>query len=86
MPATLVARKTKITDKYIRTTQTTSWMSVTMLKQSTFDWQISDKSNGLHNFEIEIRNIFLTNSYNIKSKRVPVIPNWFGHGFKLIHT
>ena len=40
------------------------------LKQPTFDWKIPDKYHELCNFKIEIKNIFLTNNYNIlKSKK-----------------
>ena len=34
------------------------------LKQSTFDWKARDKYQELQNFEIEVKNIFMTNSCN----------------------
>ena len=33
------------------------------LRQSPFDWKITDKYQGLCSVEIEIKNIFMTNNY-----------------------
>ena len=47
------------------------------LKWSTFDWKVENKYQEMCSFEIEIKNIFLTNSYNMqKSKKVLIILNW----------
>ena len=58
-------------------------MSGTLLKQPPFDWKGPVKYHELHNFQIEVRNIFLTNSY----KKMPININLLGHeGFRLIQT
>ena len=47
------------------------------LKQPTFDWKAKDKNTELKNFEMEVTNIFLTNSYNISNaEKIPVTKNW----------
>ena len=50
------------------------------LKQPTFDWKAPDKHHELCNFEIQVKDIFLTNNYNIQeSKKVPIIMNRLDH-------
>ena len=47
------------------------------LKQPAFELKAKDKYEELCNFEIEVKNIFLTNSYNTQeSETVPIILNW----------
>ena len=49
------------------------------LTQPTFDWLAQKKYNGLQNFEMEVRNIFVTKIYDITdSEKVPKIKNWIG--------
>ena len=61
----------------IRTAQLTPRTSGTILKQPTISWKAQDKYNKLHNSEIEVKNIVLTNSYDMQeSKKVPIIMNW----------
>ena len=45
-------------------------MSGPIKKQLKVDWKTKDKSNELHNFEIEVRNIFLTYIYNIQENKM----------------
>ena len=58
-------------------------MSGPVSKQPAFDWKVP-----VGNFEIDIRNIFLTNDYNIQdSDKVPIIMIWLGHkGLRLLQT
>ena len=56
--------ETESSGEQLRTTQSMPRMSRLMLKQPAVDWKVSDKYNK-QNFEIEFRNIFLINSYNI---------------------
>ena len=47
------------------------------MRQLNFDWNVQDKCNELNNFKIEVRNIFLMNTYSTKeNKKVPIIMNW----------
>ena len=47
------------------------------LKQPTFNWEVQEKCNELLNFEMQIKDIFMTKSYDISdSERVPVVMNW----------
>ena len=62
-----------------RTTHPTPRVSGPVLKQPTFDWKMPDEYHELNNFEIEVRNFFLINNYNIQdSEKVPIIINWLG--------
>ena len=64
-------------------------MSGPMLKQLPFDLKAPYRMyNGIHMFEIEVKNIFLTSSYNVQdSTGVPIIMNWLGcERFRLIQT
>ena len=36
------------------------------LEQPTFDWKTADKYQELGNFELEVKNIVMTNSYNAR--------------------
>ena len=50
-----------------------------VLKQPMFSWKFPDVCLELWNFKIEVKNIFLINSYNIQEgQKVPVIMNWLG--------
>ena len=49
------------------------------LKHCTFSWKAGDKYLELCKFEIRVKNIFMTNRYNIQeSERVLKILNWLG--------
>ena len=58
------------------------------LRQPPFDWKEQDKYNELNNFKINVRNIFMINSYNIvESKRVQIVMNWLDcERFGLVQT
>ena len=47
------------------------------MKQPTFDWKAKDKYNELLNFEMVVKNIFMTKGYGISdSERVPIVLKW----------
>ena len=43
------------------------------LRQLIFNWKAQDKYNEFYNFKIEVRNISLTNGYNIKENEKVLI-------------
>ena len=46
------------------------------IKAVTFDWKAIDMCHELNDFEIKVRNIFLTNNCNMQeSEKVPIIMN-----------
>ena len=52
-----------------------SWGPI--LKQQTLEWKVADKYQQLYNFKIDVKNTFMTNSYNTQEdKRFLVILNW----------
>ena len=59
-----------------------------VLRQPLFHWKAADKHQKQCNFEIEVKNIFMTDDYNIlKSKRVPRILKWLGReGLRFMQT
>ena len=47
------------------------------LGQPTFNWKTIDKYHEVYNFEIKVKNIPMTDNYNMKeSKQVPPVLNW----------
>ena len=60
----LAVRKIEGTEENIQTTQPMSRTRDQALKQPTFDRKALDKCTVLHNFEIDVRHIFLTKSHN----------------------
>ena len=51
-----------------------------LTKQWTFKWEAQDKHDELLNLEMEIKNIFISKSYDIHdSERVPITMSWLGH-------
>ena len=59
-----------------------------VLKESTFDCKVVDEYQELCNFEIEVKNIFMTNSsHTQESERVLIILNWLGwEGLGFVQT
>ena len=70
-----------------RPIQTISWLDSPTLKQLTFDLKATGKYHELCNFGIQVKNIFITNNYNIQeSEKFPITVNWFGHkGLRLLN-
>ena len=51
-----------------------------MLKEPMFDWKLLDRYIELCYFEIEIKDLFLTNNYSIQEReKLPIIMNWLGN-------
>ena len=49
------------------------------LRQPMFDWKAAYKYQKLCSFEMDSKNIFMTNCYNTQEReRVPLILNWLG--------
>ena len=68
----MAVRETESPVENARTAHSTPRVSLPILKQPKFNWKAPVKYHELNNFEIEVRNIFVANSYNIKeSKKVP---------------
>ena len=59
-----------------------------VLRQSMSDQKVANKFQEPCNFEIEVKNIFMTNNYNIQeNNRVPIILNWLGwEGLRFMQT
>ena len=56
-------------------------MPRTPLKQPTFNLKAADKYQGLCNFAIELKNIFMTNGYNVQdNEKVLIILNLLCRG------
>ena len=57
-------------------------------KHLTFEWKLADKYQELCNFKIEVKNIFMTKSYNIKESEMNlIILNCLGwEGLRLVQT
>ena len=62
-------RETEIPVNTTRLVPPIPQISGPVLNKPMFDWKSPDKYLELHNFEIEIKNIFLTNSYNIQESK-----------------
>ena len=47
-----------------RTIHTNSRSEIQALRQSTFCWKVDNEYHEMCNFEMEVKNIFMTNDYN----------------------
>ena len=65
----MVVRETEGPTKSRRTVQVMTRASWQTLRQLIFNWKIQDRYNELNNCKIEVRNIFLMNSYSIKENK-----------------
>ena len=74
-------------NEHTRTPPPMTRMSALIRKQPKFVWKAPDLYNELHNFEIEVRNIFLTNSCNKQQRKIPIMMNWIGcEGLRFVQT
>ena len=67
---TMGIRETENLIKPVRPVQVILRTSGQTLKQPTYDWKTADKYQELQNFEIEIKNIFMTNSYSAQDSKM----------------
>ena len=87
MKASIMVRKEE--DNLVNNTrpiQATPRSGGSALWQPMFDRKVAEKYKELCNFEIQVKNIFMTNNYYTqKNDRVPVILNWVGQeGLRLM--
>ena len=66
------------------TTSTSTRICGPPCSQTTFNWKAQEKYNELLNFEMEVKNIFMTKSYTLMIVQVPVIINL--QGCEGLHT
>ena len=75
--AIMAAKEAENPVNAVRSVQVILRVGSPKVKQPTFDWKAAGKLQELCNFQTQVKNIFLANSYNTQDKeKVPIILNW----------
>ena len=57
------------------------------LRQLALEWKVTDKYQELCHFKVEVKDIYMTDNYNMQeSEKVPVLPSWLGRGAQVHAT